>query len=165
MSAYQTLVVGTDGSDSSLRAVDRAAAVAAEENAKLIIAMAHFPNVEKGGWARPPRPDRVIDPRAEDALGREGYMMHGRAPIYEILRKARDRAKTAGAQKIEERAIVGAPVNVLVNLAEEVNADLLVVGDVGLSTITGLAGRLLGSVPANISRRAKTDVLIVHTTY
>ena len=36
MSAYQTLVVGTDGSDTSLRAVDHAAAVAAENNAKLI---------------------------------------------------------------------------------------------------------------------------------
>ena len=38
---------------------------------------------------------------------------------------------------------------------------LLVVGNVGLSTI---AGRLLGSVPANVSRRAKVDVLIVHTS-
>ncbi|CKT56594.1 Conserved protein of uncharacterised function%2C iron-regulated TB15.3 [Mycobacterium tuberculosis] len=49
----------------------------------------------------------------------------------------------------------------LVNLADEEKADLLVVGNVGLSTI---AGRLLGSVPANVSRRAKVDVLIVHTT-
>jgi nucleotide-binding universal stress UspA family protein len=161
MGAYQTLVVGTDGSDSSLHAVDRAAALAAEYHAKLIIAMAHLPNVEKGGWSRPPRPDRVIDPRAEDALGGAGYKMHGRAPIYAILREARDRAKTAGAQDIEERAVVGAPVPALVNLAEEVNADLLVVGNVGLSSV---AGRLLGSVPANVSHRAKTDVLVVHTT-
>ena len=57
--------------------------------------------------------------------------------------------------------IVGAPVDALVDLAEEVGADLLVVGNVGLSTI---AGRLLGSVPANVARRSKTDVLIVHTT-
>jgi nucleotide-binding universal stress UspA family protein len=28
----------------------------------------------------------------------------------------------------------------------------------------GFAGRLLGSVPANVAHRAKTDVLIVHTT-
>jgi nucleotide-binding universal stress UspA family protein len=52
-------------------------------------------------------------------------------------------------------------VDALVHLAEQENADLLVVGNVGLSTI---AGRLLGSVPANVSRRAKVDVLIVHTT-
>ena len=151
MSAYQTLVVGTDRSDSSLRAVDRAAAVAAENNAKLIIAMAHLP-----------QPDRVIDPRVEAALGgEEGYKMHGRAPVFAILREACHRAKTAGAQDIEERALVGAPVDVLLHLAEEVNADLLVVGNVGL---TSVAGRLLGSVPAGVSHRAKTDMLIVHTS-
>jgi nucleotide-binding universal stress UspA family protein len=162
MSAYQTLVVGTDGSDSSLRAVDHAAAFAAENNAKLIIAMAHLPNVEKGGWGKPAHPDRVIDPRAETNLGGEGgYKMHGDAPVYAILRAARDRAKTVGAQDIEERALVGAPAPALVKLVEEVNADLLVVGNFGLNT---RGGQLLGSVPANVSRRAKTDVLIVHTT-
>lgn len=81
MSAYQTLVVGTDGSDTSLRAVEHAAAFAAENNAKLIIAMAHLPDVDKGGWGRPARPDRVIDGRAEVTLGGEGdYKMHGMAP-------------------------------------------------------------------------------------
>lgn len=160
MGDYRTVVVGTDGSASSMRAVERAGAVAAESNAKLIVASAHLPNVEKGGWSRPPRPDRVIDPRAEDALGDAGYKMHGRAPIYEILREAHERAKTAGAKDIEERALVGGPIDVLLHLAEEVNADLLVVGNLGLGTV---AGRLLGSVPANLSRRAKTDVLIVHT--
>ena len=42
----------------------------------------------------------------------------------------------------------------------EVRADLLVIGNVGLSSV---AGRLLGSVPSEVSRKAKTDVLIVHT--
>jgi nucleotide-binding universal stress UspA family protein len=103
----------------------------------------------------------VTDPGAANVLKDEGYKMHGRAPIYAILREARDRAKAAGAQDIEERPIVGVPIDALLDLAEEVNADLLVVGNVGLNT---MAGRLLGSVPANVSRRAKTDVLIVHTT-
>ena len=88
--------------------------------------------------------------------------MHGSAPIYGSLREARERAKTAGAQDIEERALVGAPAAALVNLAKEVNADLLVVGNVGLNGSVAL--QLLGSVPANVSHRAKTDVLIVHTT-
>jgi len=87
--------------------------------------------------------------------------MAGNAPIYAILREARDRATAAGATNVEEKAIVGAPVDALVDLAIEVKADLLVVGNVGLSTI---AGRLLGSVPANVARRSQTDVLIVHTT-
>lgn len=160
MSGYRTIVVGTDGSASSLRAVERAGAVAAQDNATLIVANAHFPNVEKGGWSRPPSHDRVTDPRAADALRDEGYRMHGSAPVYAILKEARNRAKSAGAQRIEERAIVGAPVDALVKLAEEVDADLLVVGDVGLDTV---AGRLLGSVPGNVARRAKIDILIVHT--
>ncbi len=54
----------------------------------------------------------------------------------------------------------GAPVPALVKLVHEVNADLLVVGDVGLDSV---AGRLLGSVPAEVARRARIDILIVHT--
>ncbi len=147
MGAYQTVLVGTDGSDSSLRAVDRAAQIAAGASAKLVVATAYFPQSE--------------DARAADVLKDEGYKMAGNAPIYAILREARDRAHAAGAKEVEEKAVVGAPVDALVDLAEEVKADLLVVGNVGLSTI---AGRLLGSVPANVARRSKSDVLIVHTS-
>jgi nucleotide-binding universal stress UspA family protein len=160
MSGYRTVVVGTDGSASSLRAVDRAAAVAAQDNAKLIVASAHFPAVEKGGWSRAPSHDHVADPRAADTLRSESYKMHGSAPIYALLREARDRAKAVGAQDIEERAIVGTAVDALIDLADDVNADLLVVGDVGLDTV---AGRLLGSVPSNVARKARIDILIVHT--
>src|ERR1700740_1280060 len=151
MSAYQTIVVGTDGSDSSMRAVDRAAAVAADHGAKLIVATAHLPvPEEKGRYAIAPGSDHGAD-----------YRTVRDAPFYAILHDARERAHKAGAKNVEEKPIVGAPVNALVHLAEEEKADLLVVGNVGLSTI---AGRLLGSVPANVSRRAKVDVLIVHTT-
>jgi len=165
-SAYQTLVVGTDGSDTSLRAVEHAAAFAAVHDAKLIIAMAHLPNVDKGGWARPARPDGVIDGRAEVVLGTEGdYKMHGRAPVFAILREASARARAAGAKNIEARPIRwglrGGPALALSRLADEVKADLLVVGNVGLGTRTD---KWLGSVPGDVLRRAKTDVLIVHTT-
>ncbi|CDO32964.1 universal stress protein [Mycolicibacterium porcinum] len=160
MSTYRTILVGTDGSDSSLRAVHRAGEIAAQENAKLIVASAHQPVAEKGGWSRAPSPDHVVDTRAEDSLKREGYRMHGAAPVYEILQAARDRAKAAGATDIVERAVEGAPVDALVRLAKEVDADLIVVGDIGLDSV---AGRLLGSVPATIARRVKIDILIVHT--
>jgi nucleotide-binding universal stress UspA family protein len=102
----------------------------------------------------------VSDPRAADALGSEGYKMHGSGPVYAILREAHDRAKAAHAPDVEERAIEGAPVHALVKLVEEVNADLLVVGDVGLDSV---AGRFLGSVPAEVARKARIDILIVHT--
>lgn len=160
MTVYRKVIVGTDGSVSSMRAVERAAAFAAQEDAKLIVASAHFHQAEKGGWSRPPSPSHLSDPRAADALGREGYRMHGDAATYEILHDARDRAKAVGARDVEERAIVGAPVEALLTLANDVDADLLVVGDVGLDS---LAGRLLGSVPADVARKASIDILIVHT--
>ncbi len=147
MGGYQTVVVGTDGSDSSLRAVERAGRLASGPDAKLIVASAFIPAHE--------------DTRAADVLKDEAYKLSGNAPVYEVLREARDRAKAAGAVNIEERAVQGAPVDALVDLVEETGADLLVVGNVGLNTI---AGRLLGSVPANVARRSKCDVLIVHTT-
>lgn len=151
MSVYQTVVVGTDGSDSSLRAVDRAAEIAADHGAKLIVVTAHLPvPQERGRYAIPPGSDHGQD-----------YRTVGEAPYYAILQNARERAHQAGARDVEERSVAGAPINVLVRLAEEVRADLLVVGNVGLSSV---AGRLLGSVPSEVSRKVRTDVLIVHTT-
>jgi len=147
MGGYNTVVVGTDGSASSLIAVDRAGKLASGPDAKVIVATAYLPAPE--------------DTKAADMMRDEGYKVVGAAPIYDILRDASERARAAGAVNVEERAIEGAPVDALVDLANEVGAELLVVGNVGLNTI---AGRLLGSVPANVARKSKTDVLIVHTT-
>jgi nucleotide-binding universal stress UspA family protein len=149
MKTYQTVVVGTDGSESSLRAVDRAATIASGSNAKLIIATGYLPQKD--------------DPQAADALGDEAYKVRGNAPIYAILREAHARAKAAGATDIEERPIQDAPVHALVDLAETVDADLLVVGNVGLDARSALIGRVF-SIPGNIASRATVDVLIVRTT-
>lgn len=149
MTAYKTVVVGTDGSESSLRAVDRAAKIAAESNAKLIIATGYFTHPE--------------DKRAADVLGDEAYMVQGNAPIYAMLHDARDRAKAAGAKNIEDRPIKASPVHALVDLAEEVGADLLVVGNVGLDARSAIVGRLF-SIPGAVASRAKIDVLIVRTS-
>lgn len=149
MSAYTKVVVGTDGSESSYRAVDRAAQLAADASASLVIACAYVP----------------ADPRsvsqAADQLGDDAYQIRGDNPAEDIVRGARDRARKAGATQIEARTVKGAPVESLITLADEVGADLLVVGNKGLNSLTG---RLLGSVPADAARRATCDVLIVHTT-
>jgi nucleotide-binding universal stress UspA family protein len=129
VSGYQTVVVGTDGSETSLRAVDRAGEIAGESNAKLIV-----------------------------ATGVRGMRAGHKSSA--ILREARDRAAVAGAKNIEERSIRDAPVDALIDLTREVDADLLVVGRVGLDPILGR----LFSVTGNVSYRAETDVLVVHTT-
>ena len=150
MAAYQTIVVGTDGSDSSFRAVDRAAAIAADTGATLVIASAYHPS----------RPEDVA--RLQDQLGADvAYQVVGSSPAEEAVRTAAERARSAGAQTIDTTVVDGEPVPTLVRLVREHAADLLVVGNRGLNT---LAGRILGSVPAEAARKAGVDVLVVHTT-
>ena len=149
MSAYRTIVVGTDGSATSLSAVDRAAAVAADTNAELVIVCAYTPASRKD------------TAEAEDALKDEAYLVVGWTPAEETLRTAEERAAAAGARKIRTIAVDGLPVDVLRKAVGDTGADLLVVGNRGLNT---LSGRLLGSVPSDVARRVGVDVLIVHTT-
>lgn len=150
MSAYTTVVVGTDGSDTSLNAVDRAAALARDAGATLVIACAYFPAGDKG------------TARDQDALGADAaYQVVGSAPAEDTLRTASDRAKATGATKVETRAVQGKPGDMLRQVVNDVTGDLLVVGNRGLNTI---AGRILGSVPLDVARHAGVDVLIVHTT-
>jgi nucleotide-binding universal stress UspA family protein len=149
MPAYRTIVVGTDGSATSLSAVDRAAAVAADTNAELVIVCAYTPA------------SREDTAEAEDALKDEAYLVVGWTPAEETLRTAEERAAAAGARKIRTIAVDGLPVDVLRKAVGDTGADLLVVGNRGLNT---LSGRLLGSVPSDVARRAGVDVLIVHTT-
>jgi nucleotide-binding universal stress UspA family protein len=148
MGAYQSVLVGTDGSDSSYRAVDRAAEIARDTAARLVIVCAYEPAAPREVAA------------AEDVLRDEAYTVAGSAPAEETLRTAAERAAAHGAGKIERVARAGEPVKSLISVLEEHQADLLVVGNRGLNT---LAGRLLGSVPAAVSRRSPCDVLIVHT--
>jgi nucleotide-binding universal stress UspA family protein len=149
VSSYSKILVGTDGSDSSFRAVERAATIAGDADATLLIASAYTPISERDKG------------RAVNQLGNDAYKVMGSNPAEDALRDAEALAKKAGAKKIESKAQAGDPVDVLVSLISAEDAELCVVGNRGLNS---LAGRLLGSVPANISHRAPCDVLIVHTT-
>jgi nucleotide-binding universal stress UspA family protein len=148
MGAYQTVAVGTDGSESSFRAVDRAATIAADSKATLLIICAYKPAKSTG--------------EAEQALGEDAaFHVVGSTPAEETLRDARERAATKGSIDIDTVAVQGDPIERVIETVSERKADLVVVGNRGLNS---LAGRLLGSVPQGISRRAGSDVLIVHTT-
>ena len=149
MPAYQTILCGTDGSHSSLRAVDRAGFLAADSGATLVLACAYTPMPDKQRAA------------AEEELGDEAYKVSRSNPAEDALRDARDRARAAGATSIDMVPVRGDAVDVMAKLATERGTDLLVVGNRGLNS---LAGRILGSVPANLSHRVTCDVLIVHTT-
>lgn len=149
MPAYRTIVVGTDGSATSFAAVERAAGVAADSGAQLVVVSAYTPASRENTAA------------AEDALKDEAYLVTGWTPAEEALREASDRAQKAGALKVSTHAEDGAPVDVLRKAVKDHAADLLVVGNKGLNTFSG---RLLGSVPSDATRRAGIDVLVVHTS-
>jgi nucleotide-binding universal stress UspA family protein len=149
--AYSTVVVGTDGSESSLRAVARAGALAGAVGATLVIASAYLPTE---------RDERELA-QAQDALRDEAYQVVGSHPAEEAVRTAAEKARAAGAGEVKTVAVEGSPVETLLDVVRKENADLLVVGNRGLA---GIKGRLLGSVPADATRRSSVDVLVVHTT-
>lgn len=148
MGSYKTVLVGTDGSESSFRAVDKAAEVAKDAGARLLLACA---------YASPARKDAA----AQRELGEDAHIVSAAHKADEVLGDAVTRVRNLGVTKVETASVEGDPVDALARLAADWSVDLVVVGNRGLNS---LAGRLLGSVPANITHRAPCDVLIVHTT-
>jgi nucleotide-binding universal stress UspA family protein len=147
MSSYTRVMVGTDGSETSYKAVDRAAAIARESGAQLVIVSAYRPLSQRE------------QEEAAQQLGAEAYKVIGSHPADDVLREAVQRV--GGGVDVETVAVQGEPVDALVRTAEDRKADLLVVGNRGLNSLTG---RLLGSVPSVVTHRAGCDVLIVATT-
>ena len=85
MSAYQTIVVGTDGSKSSLLAVERAAAIAAAFDATLVIGCAYYENQDA----------------ASSTLRQDSVQVLGDDPAQLNLDTAQAAAEAAGATKVE----------------------------------------------------------------
>ncbi len=144
MSNYQKIVVGTDGSKSSLLAVERAAKIAAAFDATLIIGCAYYENKDD----------------ASKTLRQDSVTILGDDTAQKNLAAGETAAREAGATKIEQAVRPGTPVEALMAIVNEANADLLVVGNRGINSLTG---RLLGSVPADVARQSDCDVMIVHT--
>lgn len=88
-----------------------------------------------------------------------GAQLAGQAlDVEALLQEARDLLHGAPALEVEARAETGDPASVLVEVAREVGADLLVVGRRGGDFV---ARTLLGSVTSRIIEQAPCDVLVV----
>jgi len=98
MGAYQTVLVGTDGSDSSYRAVDRAAEIARDTTARLVIVCAYEPATQR----------EVA--MAADVLKDEAYSVAGSAPAEERRGTGANRAARKGAEKLGGGAVKGRPL-------------------------------------------------------
>lgn len=146
---YGVVVVGTDGSDSALGAVDRATEVAVAAGALLLVVCA-FSAMSRREQAVSSA--QLGDTRFQEVIGRDA--------AESALAESQKRADEGGASHVETRLVEGDAVHVLLQVAEERAADLIVVGNRGINT---KLGRILGSVPSVVSQRAPCDVLIVHT--
>ena len=89
-----------------------------------------------------------------ERLGAELILVHAGGDPGERLEELAERY---GAEKIVQS---GPPADVLVSATESSNADLLVVGSVGMS---GARRFMLGNVPNKVSHHSPTDLLIVKT--
>lgn len=143
-SMYETILVGTDGSESSFLAVRRAAGIAHAVGAQLILASAYYKESAD----------------AMTATRSDSQTVVGDSVAERILGNAKAVAIEEGAEEPELILREGSPVEALIAVATEKHADLLVVGNRGINSLTG---RLLGSVPADAARQAQCDVMIVHT--
>ena len=160
-----TIVVGYDGSPASERALDRAAELGEALKARLVVV-----SVERSTRASV----AVPVPRAETLLipGTVGGAVPPAASLAEpepqqpdpkeIARRQLEQARMSLARRhvdVEYVAEVGDPADRLVEIVEERDGDLLVVG----SREHGLLDRLLARpVDEAVARRAPRDVLLVH---
>jgi nucleotide-binding universal stress UspA family protein len=78
----------------------------------------------------------------------------------QVCAKAVTRAERAGVHA-RGHAVDGVPADALIRVAEEVEADLIVVGNRGMS---GARRFVLGSVPNKVSHHCPTNLLIVDTS-
>jgi nucleotide-binding universal stress UspA family protein len=134
-----TVAVGTDGSETAREAVEQAAEFARRFDAKLVLLSAFkegppAPDAHESDWSYSPAAQlRGILSRTEDEMKEQGL---------------------ACTTAVDE----GEPADVLVRLAEECGADVLVIGNKGMQR------RVLGSVPNSVTHKADCSVLVVKTT-
>jgi nucleotide-binding universal stress UspA family protein len=141
---FKTIVVGTDGSDTADRAVNRAAELAALTGADLHLVSAYRQAPVRVG-------DGSVAEAAEWSVG-------GDYKADAALQRTIARLRGKGIS-IDEHAPKGDAADAIVAVAVSENADLIVLGSKGMHG----KGRLLGSVPNKVSHQAPCDLLIVHT--
>jgi nucleotide-binding universal stress UspA family protein len=135
---FEMLVLGLDGSESSKRAIPVAAELAKEANGKIVIA-----HVE------------------EDVIGKGGGPIH--ATEDEIQAEIKKQAEELSAEGIDTEVkmtsvMLGGPAHAIASIADDANADLIVVGTRGHSPVAGL---LLGGVTQRLLHIAHQPVLAV----
>jgi nucleotide-binding universal stress UspA family protein len=139
---FENIVVATDGSDYSAKAVQYAIELARILEARLFAIYV----VDTGAFATIPMD--IVWENMYELLKKEGD---------EATDQVDEMAKKAGVD-IECITVEGHPAQEIIIYSEKVSADLIVMGTLGKS---GLDRFLLGSVADKVSKTSKVPVLIV----
>ena len=146
---FGSIVVGTDGSETASEAVRQATDLASKVGAEIHLVSAYEP-VSEG---------RLREERQEVPADLE-WMVNPREDVEATLKEAGEQISEGGV-KVETYSRQGDPADAILDVAEEQNADLIVVGNKGM---TGAKRFLLGSVPNKVSHHAPCSVMIIRTT-
>jgi nucleotide-binding universal stress UspA family protein len=144
-----SIVVGTDGSETAKEAVRQATDLAKAVGARMHLVSAYEPVGE--GRLREERQQIPEDMQ---------WMVNPREDVDATLKAAGGSIEEAGVE-VATYAREGDPADAILDAAEEQNADLIVVGNKGM---TGAKRFLLGSVPNKVSHHAPCSVMIIRTT-
>jgi nucleotide-binding universal stress UspA family protein len=146
---FSRIVVGTDGSDTAKEAVKQAADLAKQVGASLDVVSAFEPVPES----------RLREERQQVPAD----VAHTVGPSEDVEATLADAAKQVGENGVDVNTYArqGDPADAILDVAEEQEADLIIVGNKGM---TGAKRFLLGSVPNKVSHHAPCSVLIVRTT-
>lgn len=148
---FQNIVVGTDGSDSAAIAVQRAMEMAKLTGGTLHIVSAYRP-ISLSGVA-------IASGAGAGTFDTEAVNQSVAAHSAEVCEHASTNARRENV-KVETHAVPGEPADVLVGVAQDIGADLIVVGNRGMS---GARRFVLGSVPNKVSHHSPCSLLIVDT--
>jgi maltose/moltooligosaccharide transporter len=151
ITVYDRVVVGSDGTPTSLYAVDRAAEVAQAAQARLVVVTAYSEAVGAAGGT--------------STAGSTSMAAHRNLYGVDTARKALEKS-VAGLTKervryVDQRLVPGDPAQALLDAVGGNPANLIVVGNRGLGATEG---EVLGSVPRHVVKNAVCDVLVVQTS-
>jgi len=146
---FDRIVVGTDGSETAREAVQTAIELAKLSKAKLEIVSAYEPI-----------PSARLKEEGDGISGDVSHVVNARGDVQFVLDKAAADAKKAKVDVVTHPR-EGDPADAILDVAEENGADLVIIGNKGM---TGAKRFLLGSVPNKISHHSPCDVWIVRTT-
>jgi len=146
---FRSIVVGTDGSETAQKAVDAAVELAKLSGAQLELVSAYEP-VSRA---------RLRD-EARHVPADLQWTVNPREDVDATLADAAELVAESGVQA-RTYAREGDPADAILDVAEELAADLIVVGNRGM---TGAKRFLLGSVPNKVSHHAPCAVMIIRTT-